>query len=82
MLKLRNIAFWGQWVPLPLRLIIGFGFMAHGWAKFSPCAKRRCRSAPKGTSRPPDPIRRVSSWVIERRRNFIRRGAQRRGRVC
>ena len=35
MLKLRNKAFWGQWVPLPLRLIIGFGFMAHGWAKLS-----------------------------------------------
>ena len=34
-LKLRNRAFWGQWVPLPLRLIIGFGFMAHGWAKLS-----------------------------------------------
>src|SRR5262249_58421772 len=33
--KLRNRAFWGQWVPLPLRLIIGFGFMAHGWAKLS-----------------------------------------------
>ena len=24
-----------QWVPLPLRLVIGFGFMAHGWAKLS-----------------------------------------------
>src|SRR5262249_50716547 len=35
MFKLRNRAFWGQWVPLPLRLIIGFGFMAHGWAKLS-----------------------------------------------
>ena len=35
MFKLRNKAFWGQWVPLPLRLIIGFGFMAHGWAKLS-----------------------------------------------
>jgi putative oxidoreductase len=35
MLNLRNRAFWGQWVPLPLRLIIGFGFMAHGWAKLS-----------------------------------------------
>jgi putative oxidoreductase len=35
MLKLRNRASWGQWVPLPLRLIIGFGFMAHGWAKLS-----------------------------------------------
>ena len=35
MFKLRNKAFWGHWAPLPLRLIIGFGFMAHGWAKLS-----------------------------------------------
>jgi putative oxidoreductase len=35
MFKRRNQAFWGQWVPLPLRLIIGFGFMAHGWAKLT-----------------------------------------------
>jgi putative oxidoreductase len=35
MFKLRNWAFWGRWVPLPLRLIIGFGFMIHGWAKLS-----------------------------------------------
>ena len=33
MLKLRNNDFWSRWAPLPLRLIIGFGFMAHGWAK-------------------------------------------------
>jgi putative oxidoreductase len=26
---------WNQWAVLPLRLIIGFGFMAHGWAKWS-----------------------------------------------
>jgi putative oxidoreductase len=35
MFKLQNRAYWGRLVPLPLRLIIGFGFMAHGWAKFS-----------------------------------------------
>jgi putative oxidoreductase len=35
MFNLRNRVLWGQWVPLPLRLIIGFGFMAHGWAKLS-----------------------------------------------
>jgi putative oxidoreductase len=23
------------WVPVPLRVVIGFGFMAHGWAKLS-----------------------------------------------
>ena len=33
MLKLRSNDFWSRWAPLPLRLIIGFGFMAHGWAK-------------------------------------------------
>ena len=27
--------FWSDWAVLPLRLVIGFGFMAHGWAKFS-----------------------------------------------
>jgi putative oxidoreductase len=35
MFKLRNRALIGHWAPLPLRLIIGFGFMAHGWAKLS-----------------------------------------------
>src|SRR5215468_4618273 len=35
MLRLRNKALWGPWMPLPLRLVIGFGFMAHGWAKLS-----------------------------------------------
>ena len=35
MFKLRNGALSGHWAPLPLRLIIGFGFMAHGWAKLS-----------------------------------------------
>jgi len=24
-----------QWAPLPLRLIVGYGFLAHGWAKLS-----------------------------------------------
>ena len=24
-----------SWMQLPIRLVIGFGFMAHGWAKFS-----------------------------------------------
>ena len=35
MIKLQNKALWSQWVALPLRLVIGFGFMAHGWAKLS-----------------------------------------------
>ena len=35
MFKLPNERLWRQWAPLPLRLIIGYGFMAHGWAKLS-----------------------------------------------
>ena len=26
---------WRRWVPVPIRMIIGVGFMAHGWAKWS-----------------------------------------------
>jgi putative oxidoreductase len=26
---------WRQWAPLPVRLIIGYGFLAHGWAKLT-----------------------------------------------
>ncbi len=35
MFKLPNKTLWRQWAPLPLRLVIGYGFMAHGWAKLS-----------------------------------------------
>jgi putative oxidoreductase len=33
MFKLRNGVLWRPWAPLPLRLVIGYGFLAHGWAK-------------------------------------------------
>jgi putative oxidoreductase len=26
---------WRPWVPVPIRMIIGVGFMVHGWAKWS-----------------------------------------------
>lgn len=26
---------WARWAPIPLRLIVGYGFMAHGWAKLA-----------------------------------------------
>jgi putative oxidoreductase len=26
---------WRRWVPIPLRMILGVGFMVHGWAKWS-----------------------------------------------
>ena len=35
MFKRSNESLWRQWAPLPLRLVIGYGFMAHGWAKLS-----------------------------------------------
>src|SRR5262245_44742943 len=35
MLKVPKEALWRRWAPLPLRLVIGYGFMAHGWAKLS-----------------------------------------------
>jgi putative oxidoreductase len=35
MFKLGSAVLWRQWAPLPLRLVIGYGFMAHGWAKLS-----------------------------------------------
>jgi putative oxidoreductase len=35
MFNLPKEATWRQWAPLPLRLVIGYGFMAHGWAKLS-----------------------------------------------
>jgi putative oxidoreductase len=35
MLKRSKESPWRQWAPLPLRLVIGYGFLAHGWAKLN-----------------------------------------------
>src|SRR5712675_844768 len=35
MFKPPSEALWRQWAPLPLRLVIGYGFVVHGWAKLS-----------------------------------------------
>jgi putative oxidoreductase len=32
--NVRNGVLAGRWAPLPIRLIVGFGFVAHGWAKW------------------------------------------------
>ena len=35
MLELLNDERWQRWVPIPIRMILGVGFMVHGWAKWS-----------------------------------------------
>ena len=35
MFKQGSGVLWPQWAPLPLRVVIGYGFVAHGWAKLS-----------------------------------------------
>ena len=34
-MRLQDTRLLRQWAPLPLRLIVGYGFIAHGWAKLS-----------------------------------------------
>src|SRR6516165_6163975 len=35
MLELLNVEQWRRWIPVPPRIILGVGFMVHGWAKLS-----------------------------------------------
>src|SRR4030095_16522715 len=35
MLELLYSDQWRRWAPIPLRMILGVGFMVHGWAKWS-----------------------------------------------
>ena len=35
MFKQGSSVLWRRCAPLPLRLVIGYGFLAHGWAKLS-----------------------------------------------
>jgi putative oxidoreductase len=35
MLELLNAERWQRWVPIPIRMILGVGFIVHGWAKWS-----------------------------------------------
>src|SRR5215469_18438036 len=59
MLKLSKETLWRQWAPLPLRLVIGYGFIAHGWAKLS--------RGPAGFARLLDqigaPLPELTAWV-------------------
>jgi putative oxidoreductase len=59
MFKLGNGVLWRPWAPLPLRLAIGYGFIAHGWAKLS--------RGPAGFARLLDqigaPLPELTAWV-------------------
>jgi putative oxidoreductase len=59
MFKREDVVLWRQWAPLPLRLVIGFGFIAHGWAKLS--------RGPEGFARLLDqigaPLPELTAWV-------------------
>ncbi len=35
MVEFLNSDRWRRWVPIPIRMILGVGFMVHGWAKWS-----------------------------------------------
>jgi putative oxidoreductase len=59
MLKLLSESLCRDWAPLPLRLVIGYGFAAHGWAKLS--------RGPEGFARLLEqigaPLPEVTAWV-------------------
>ncbi len=35
MVEFLNCERWRHWVPIPIRMVLGVGFMIHGWAKWS-----------------------------------------------
>jgi len=35
LLEFLNGNRWRRWVPIPIRMILGVGFMVHGWAKWN-----------------------------------------------
>jgi putative oxidoreductase len=59
MFKQGSSLLWQQWAPLPLRLVIGYGFIAHEWAKLS--------RGPAGFARLLDqigaPLPELTAWV-------------------
>lgn len=49
-----------RWAPVPLRLLIGYGFMAHGWAKWS----RGPAEFARLLQHVHVPLPQVTSWVV------------------
>jgi putative oxidoreductase len=56
----RNAGPWSRWAPIPLRVIIGYGFMAHGWAKWS----RGPEQFGKLLEHIGVPLPRFTAWVV------------------
>jgi putative oxidoreductase len=59
MFKQGSGVLWRQWAPLPLRLAIGYGFIAHGWAKLS----RRPAEFAKLLDQIGTPLPELTAWV-------------------
>lgn len=51
---------YSQWAPLFIRLIIGYGFMAHGWAKLS----RGTGGFEKLVEQIGVPLPHIAAWVV------------------
>jgi putative oxidoreductase len=53
---------WSQWAPLPLRLVLGFAFMYHGWPKLFTAAGHAGFAANLQGMGIPAPA--VASWAL------------------
>ena len=68
---------WREWVPVPIRTILGVGFMVHGWAKWNrgPAAFAELLKQ----ARVPLPF--ASAWLVTVARNFWRLSSS-NWRIC
>ena len=82
MVKLRNKASWSQWVLMPLRLIIGFGFMAQGWTELCRGPSGYAKLLTQIGAPLPETTAWVSTFVELLGRSGDFRGGVRRGRKC
>jgi putative oxidoreductase len=53
---------WSQWAPLPLRLVLGFAFMYHGWPKLFTAAGHAGFAGNLAGMGIPAPV--VASWAL------------------
>jgi hypothetical protein len=69
MLELLNGEQWQRWVAIPIRMILGVGFMAHGWVKWS---RGPAASVDRCAAKPPTAAAFVSSRLTNRCRFLIK----------